>query len=52
MKDKKTEIASGLSFIEVDGVAHEFVAGDISHTKSTDVFKMLDGTHSFAQLWS
>ncbi|KAL3508307.1 hypothetical protein ACH5RR_027708 [Cinchona calisaya] len=42
--DKNLDIANGLSFIEVDGIVHEFVVWDISHTKSADIYKMLDGT--------
>ena len=44
MRDKNLDIANGLSFVEVDDIVHEFVVGDICHSQSADIFKVLDGT--------
>lgn len=33
--------SSGISMIEVDGVNHEFVAGDRSHLQSQDIYSMI-----------
>ncbi|XP_038889932.1 pentatricopeptide repeat-containing protein At4g38010 [Benincasa hispida] len=41
MKDRGVEKAPGSSVIEVDGKAHEFVAGDISHLQTKEIYKLL-----------
>ncbi|XP_011625678.2 pentatricopeptide repeat-containing protein At1g59720, chloroplastic/mitochondrial [Amborella trichopoda] len=32
----------GCSYLELDGVVHEFLAGDTSHSRSRDIYSMLD----------
>ncbi|XP_008806166.1 pentatricopeptide repeat-containing protein At5g56310-like [Phoenix dactylifera] len=42
--------SSGRSMIEVDGVAHEFLAGDRSHSQSSDIFSMIEKIASNLEL--
>ncbi|XP_043705059.1 pentatricopeptide repeat-containing protein At5g66520-like [Telopea speciosissima] len=41
---------SGRSWIQVDGVIHEFVAGDQSHRHATAIYKMVEEITRLAQL--
>ncbi|XP_058097972.1 pentatricopeptide repeat-containing protein At1g50270 [Magnolia sinica] len=43
MKGKGVEKTPGCSWIEIDGAIHEFIALDKSHSKSNDIYLMLDG---------
>lgn len=43
VKDENLEMTCGSSFIEVDGVIHRFVVGDIDHIRSRDIYRMLEG---------
>lgn len=42
MKDRGVKKAPGSSVIEVDGNAHEFVVGDISHLQTEEIYKVLN----------
>ncbi|KAE8651515.1 hypothetical protein Csa_019194 [Cucumis sativus] len=42
MKDRGVRKAPGSSVIEVDGKAHEFVVGDISHLQTEEIYKVLN----------
>lgn len=42
MSDKGVTKKPGCSLIEIDGVAHEFFAGDTTHPKSEDIYKFLN----------
>ncbi|WOL01839.1 hypothetical protein Cni_G10556 [Canna indica] len=42
MKERGVEKVPGWSYIEVDGVAHHFVAGDQSHPRSTEIYQKLE----------
>lgn len=41
MDEKGITQSSGISIIEVDGVVHEFIAGDRSHLQSKDIYMMM-----------
>lgn len=41
MKNRGVKKAPGSSVIEVDGKAHEFVVGDISHLQTEEIYKLL-----------
>ncbi|XP_022968020.1 pentatricopeptide repeat-containing protein At4g38010 isoform X2 [Cucurbita maxima] len=41
MKDRGVKKSPGSSVIEVDGKAHEFVAGDISNLQTEEIYKVL-----------
>ncbi|MCL7046828.1 hypothetical protein MKW94_022157 [Papaver nudicaule] len=42
MKDRKVKKAPGCSVIELDGVVHEFRMGDKSHSRTEEIYSMLD----------
>ncbi|MQL84795.1 hypothetical protein Taro_017289 [Colocasia esculenta] len=42
MSNSIVQRTSGSSLIEVDGVVHEFVAGDRSHSRSNDIYLMIE----------
>ncbi|KAF5453249.1 hypothetical protein F2P56_028165 [Juglans regia] len=42
MKDRGIKKTPGCSLIEMNGIVNEFVAGDQSHPKSTDIYSKLD----------
>ena len=42
MKQRKIKKPPGCSLIEVDGLVHEFFQGDMLHTKSSEIYKMLE----------
>ncbi|KDP32344.1 hypothetical protein JCGZ_13269 [Jatropha curcas] len=43
MKDLGVQKLPGCSSIEVDGIIHEFLAGDPSHPQMREIYSMLDG---------
>ncbi|KAF8405127.1 hypothetical protein HHK36_010025 [Tetracentron sinense] len=43
MGERGLEKLPGLSWVEVDGEVHEFVAGDKFHPLSLDIYRLLDG---------
>ncbi|CAK9180722.1 unnamed protein product [Ilex paraguariensis] len=43
VKDTNAEPICGSSFIEVDGMVHEFVVADIDHSRAKDIYRMLQG---------
>lgn len=43
IKEKEMETTCGSSFIEVDGMVHEFVVGDIIHNQSREIYEMWKG---------
>ncbi|XP_059662318.1 pentatricopeptide repeat-containing protein At5g66520-like isoform X2 [Cornus florida] len=45
IKEKKLETTRGSSFIEVDGIIHEFMVGDIDHSRAYEIYGMLEGTY-------
>lgn len=42
IKEKELETTKGSSFIEIDGKVHEFVVGDIDHSKAREIYMMLE----------
>lgn len=42
LKDKGLKKEPGCSSIEVDGVVHEFLVGDMSHPRSREMYVMLE----------
>ncbi|XP_010249955.1 PREDICTED: pentatricopeptide repeat-containing protein At2g29760, chloroplastic-like [Nelumbo nucifera] len=42
MVERNIKKPPGCSLIEVDGVVHEFVKGDVSHPQSTKIYEMLE----------
>lgn len=42
MTDKGVTKEPGCSSIEIDGIAHEFFAGDTSHSRTKEIYKLLD----------
>ncbi|XP_020115134.1 pentatricopeptide repeat-containing protein ELI1, chloroplastic-like isoform X1 [Ananas comosus] len=42
MDEACTERSAGRSVIEVDGVVHEFIAGDRSHYRSKEIYSMIE----------
>ncbi|XP_065863034.1 pentatricopeptide repeat-containing protein At5g66520 [Euphorbia lathyris] len=46
MKDREMETTSGSSFIEVNGMVHEFVVGQIIHTQATDIYGIWKGVET------
>lgn len=42
MEEKGVKKEPGCSSMEVDGVVHEFLAGDTSHPRSEEIYKMLE----------
>ncbi|XP_072986049.1 pentatricopeptide repeat-containing protein At5g48910-like [Typha latifolia] len=42
MSDRGVEKVPGCSSIEMDGVVHEFIAGDGGHPRKKEIYKMLD----------
>ncbi|CAL1365720.1 unnamed protein product [Linum trigynum] len=45
MHETEIETTVGRSFIEVAGVVHEFVAGDIMHNKAEEIYRMCRSIH-------
>ncbi|KAK8947249.1 Pentatricopeptide repeat-containing protein [Platanthera zijinensis] len=50
MRQRKTEKAGGCSWLEVNGVTHEFLAGDGAHALSLDLCDVLDGMSTVMKL--
>ncbi|KAK3008198.1 hypothetical protein RJ639_015368 [Escallonia herrerae] len=43
IRDEKLETSCGWSFIEVSGVIHKFIAGNMDHSRSQEIYGILDG---------
>jgi pentatricopeptide repeat protein len=43
IKENDLETTCGTSFVEVDGVIHEFVAGDTDHSKLREIYRLWKG---------
>ena len=43
IKKNDLETTCGMSFVEIDGVVHEFVAGDIDHSKLREINRLWKG---------
>ncbi|KAA8523494.1 hypothetical protein F0562_009917 [Nyssa sinensis] len=45
IKERNLDTTCGSSFIEVDGVIHEFMVGDNDHSRAQEIYGMLEGIH-------
>ena len=43
IKENELETTCGSSFIEIDGVVHEFVVGNIDHHREKEIYRMWEG---------
>lgn len=43
IEENDLETTRGTSFIEIDGMVHEFVAGDIDHNKLIEIYRIWNG---------
>ncbi|PKA58189.1 Pentatricopeptide repeat-containing protein [Apostasia shenzhenica] len=50
MEEREAGKVAGLSWIEICGHIHEFVSGDRKHSRTADIYKVLDEMSSFLRL--